>query len=167
MQLEVQPRDHLAQVGVAAALPVAVDGALDLGSPRQHRFQGAGSGQPRVVVAVDGHRRIQRRHHLGGHLADPPGQSASVGVAQYHPAGPCPAGRLEGSHGVVRVLAVAVEEVLPVEEHLQALIPQKGHRFLDDAQVFLGRAAQHLFYMEQGRLAEQGNHPRSRLGQRL
>ena len=53
--------------------------------------------------------------HLGDDLFDLVGQRAAVGVAQHHPARPRIVSRLHAGHGIVRIVLVAVKEVLGVE----------------------------------------------------
>ena len=80
--LEFQGRDDRAQVGVAAALAVAVDGALDLLGAEIHAFEDIGHGQARVVVRVDPETHPGQGGH--GRFHDPaevPGQGTAVGVA--------------------------------------------------------------------------------------
>ena len=57
LQLEVG--DDADEVGVAAALAVAVDRALHLRRPGLDRGQGIGHRQARVIVGVDAHRGAQ------------------------------------------------------------------------------------------------------------
>ena len=59
--LELQVGDDRAQVGVAAALAVAVDRALHLDRALAHRRQRVGHGAFAVVVGVDAERSVGKR----------------------------------------------------------------------------------------------------------
>ena len=85
--LEYQAGQQADQIGVAAALTQAVQGALDLAHAGAHRRQTVGHRVAGVVVAVDaqslaGEPRRDRRNDIL-HLM---GQRAAVGIAQHRPA---------------------------------------------------------------------------------
>src|SRR5215472_5289043 len=87
------------EVGVAAALPVAVDGPLHVVHALGDGGEGVGHRALRVVVDVDAQRRL--RTHVALHLADDlrnlMGQPASVGVAEDEAVSARRLRRLEGS----------------------------------------------------------------------
>ncbi len=62
-QLDLQVGDERAQVGVAAAFAVAVDGALHLDAAGAHRRDRVGHGAFAVVVGVDAQRVVDGRFH--------------------------------------------------------------------------------------------------------
>ena len=85
-ELERQVGPDGDEVGVAAALAVAVDRALDVAGAGLDGGEGVRHRQAGVVVNVDAerHARAQLGAHAprhGGHLV---GEAAAVGVAQHH-----------------------------------------------------------------------------------
>ena len=80
------------QVGVAAALAVAVDRALDLTGAGVDRGQRVGHRQFAVVVGVDAHGDRQRRGDRARTTsATNAGSDAAVGVAEHDDAAPASA----------------------------------------------------------------------------
>ena len=119
LQREVRDADH--EVGVAGALAVAVDRALQLRRPGEHRGDRVGDRAAGVVLGVDADRQVAE---VGDHLADDPlhlvRQRAAVGVAQHERVDVLGGRGLEHPQRELGVALVAVEEVLGVEEHPQA-----------------------------------------------
>src|SRR5690606_14063590 len=127
--LQLQVGNDADDVGVAAALAVAVDRPLHLRAAVTHRLQRVGHARLAVVVGVDadgnvgelqGARGVGRllaqyllEYSVYG-LADLPGQTAAVGVAQHDAVGAADDGRLERRERILRVGAIAVEEVLGI-----------------------------------------------------
>ncbi len=97
--LEFEVGQDADQVGVAAALAVAVDGALDVPGAVHHRGQRVGHRQLRVVVAVDAPHDLRPAvagQRLEGGPEDPRqlvGQDAAVRLAQDQRRGARAAGR--------------------------------------------------------------------------
>ena len=85
------------------------------------RGERVGDRAPRVVVAVDAESRAGRRAHRVHDVGDLVGQHAAVGVAEHDDVGAGLGGGPQDLEGVGRVAAVAVEEVLGVEEDPPAL----------------------------------------------
>jgi hypothetical protein len=164
-ELELQRRDDAGEVGVAAALAVAVERALyerrALGDRRQRvRHPALG-----VVVAVDpdgggGERGPGRAHRLG----DLARQRGAVGVAQRHVLGTVR--RLQAGGRVSGVVAPAVEEVLGVVDHALALRDQVGDRLGDHRQVLVAPDAHDLLEVQPPRLADERARRRERGGER-
>ncbi len=158
--LQRQVGDDRAQVGVPGALAVAVDASLHLEHAEAHRRQRAGHRRPRVVVEVAAERRLREgRHHLGQRLLDLVGQGAAVGVAQHEPLGPCVMGGIQHRAGETRVGAVAVEEVLGVEEDPAPLGAEVGDRVGHHCHRVLLRSAQGVLDVVVPRLADEADDP--------
>ena len=146
--LEHEVGDHAAQVGIAAALAKAVDGALHQHRAHAHRGQRAGDRHAAVVVAMDAHAAGEFPDDGLYGVAHVLGQRAAVGVAQHEEGSarvPCGAQRL---HRVARVGGIAVEKMLRVKEHRLARGGQEAHGLGDHVEVFLQGGAQHVGDME-------------------
>ena len=167
MQLHFQYGNEGAQIRIAAALANAAHGALNHHGPGLHRGQGAGHGQPAVVVAVDADGQPGPGQHLADDLLHLIGQGAAVGVAQRQAGGAALPRCLEGSQGVGRIGLVAVEKMLRVKPHPQSAVCEGGNAVANDAQVFLRRAAKHIPHMEQRAFAEQADCVRTAAAQGL
>ena len=153
--LQLQVGDDAEQVGVAGALAVAVRGALHVGHAGVHGGEGVGHGAGGVVVAVDAEPGVGRRQHLGHDVRELGREHAAVGVAQRDDVG---AGGGRGPYHLERVRrvgAVAVEEVLGVQEDPLALVAQVPHGVLDHRQVLLQRRAQRQLDVPVVRLRDQ------------
>ncbi len=95
------------------------------------------------------------------------GETAAVGVAQAQAVG---AGFGRGGQRlqrVVRIVLVAVEEVLGVEHHFLAVLLEVAHRVADHAQVLVERRAQDFQHLVVPALAEDGDGGGAGLEQRL
>ena len=120
--LQHQVGDDRGEIGVAGPLAIAVYAALDLPHSLGGGPQRRGHRAPGIVVEVDSQVSVGQRQ---AYLVDDPvyldGQSPAVGVAQHQALGarlPC---RTQHRQGVAGIGAIAVEEVLGVEEHPPAL----------------------------------------------
>jgi hypothetical protein len=168
-QLEREARDHGGQVGVAAALAVAVDRALHVGGASPHGGQRVGSGAAAVVVGVDADPRPHRPEVIAGgphRGVDLPWQRAAGGVAQDDGLG---AGARRGGEGRQRVGGVGGEaggEVLGVVDDPAAGGAQERDGVGDHLQVVVGRRAEDLDRLEPRRLTEDGADRCRRVDQR-
>ena len=161
-ELELEIGDDHRQVGVAAALAVAVDRALHVARAGAHRGQGVGHAAARVVVRVDAERVGHRARHLGHDALDVPGHVAAVGLAQRHDLGAAADGGAQRLERVARVRAIAVEEVLGVVDDALLFAAQERDRVFDHAQVLVERGAQDLGHVERRGFAEDACKPRCR-----
>ncbi len=154
-QLQRQVGDAHHQVGVAGALAVAVDGALQLRRAAEHRGDRVGDRAARVVLGVDADLHTREVGydvgHDGLHLV---GQRAAVGVAQHEHARAAHRGRLEHAQRELGVGLVAVEEVLGVEEHRQPGALQEADRIGHHRHAFVEAGAKCLGHVEVPRLAD-------------
>ena len=82
--------------------------------------------------------------HFGHRPADRVGQRSAVGVAEHERLGPLLLGRRQDGKGEVRVVPVAVEEVLGVEEDAQIVGDEVAHRIAHHGHRFVERGAQRL-----------------------
>ena len=103
-----------------------------------------GDGAGGVVLAVDAEARAGAGEHVGDDRGDAAREAAAVGVAQHVDR----RARLGGGHderdAVVGVVAVAVEEVLVVDEDAPTLADQVGDGVAHHREVLLVRRAQGL-----------------------
>ena len=111
-----------------------------------------------VVVAVDADPDAGRLDDVVDHVGDPVGQHAAVGVAERDHLGAGLVGRAQHLERVVAVGAVAVEEVLGVEEDLLALGAQVADGVADHREVLLERGAQRQLDVPVVGLRDQGDH---------
>ncbi len=157
--LSCQGRDDGAEIGVAAALPEAVDGALDLVAAQLHRGDGIRHGQLRVVVGVNaqGHAGKALLHRLDD-LAQLGSEGAAVGVAQHQDLGPAVQGGLQRLEGVLPVVFIAVEKMLGVVKELLHPGLDIGQGVGDELQVALQGGLQDLLHLKDRGLAEDGHH---------
>ena len=166
--LQLQAGDDREQVGVAAALAVAVRGALHVQRAAGHGHHGVGHRARRVVVEVhaDPHAGRDPRRHLGDHPGRVVGQRAAVGVAQRERVGARRDRGVEHGLRVAGVGAVAVEEVLGVEHDPAPGGRHVRHRVGHHGQVLFPGRAQRLVDVQRPRLADQGHDRRLRGQQR-
>jgi hypothetical protein len=156
--LEDEVRQDADQVGVAHPLAVAVHGSLDEGRARLDPGQGNGDADAAVVVAVDPDAlAAEPPDDVRGDPRDLRDELAPVRLAEGEVRGAPARGGLERAQGVLRVVEVAVEEMLGVVDDLPALAGQEGDGVLDHRQVLLGRRAQDLRHVEQPGLADEGH----------
>ena len=162
--LQREVGDDRGQVGVAGPLAVAVDAALDLDGALADGGQGVGHRAAGVVVEVDAEPGVgDGRPDLGHGLLDLVGQGAAVGVAQDEPGGPGLVGRPQHPEGELGVAAVAVEEVLGVEEHLEAGVAARNStESADHGHGLVERRPQRLGDVVVPRLGHDAGHRRCR-----
>ena len=156
-ELQRQVRRHDTQVGVAAALAVAVDGALDLDAALDQGLDAVGDGAARVIVRVDAKGDTQALGAGSRGLANLVGQAAAVGVAEDDPLGAAALGGPEGLQGIFAIGQIAVEEMLGIEEHPPPCSLQEGHRGLDHPQILLATAAQDVLHVQVPGFPEDGD----------
>ncbi len=155
--LQLQRRDDGEEVGVAHALAVAVGGALDVGGARVDGGEGVGDRAARVVLGVDAQARAGVGEDGGDDGLDLRGEHAAVGVAEDDDVGAGLRGRPYDRLGVLGVGAVAVEEVLAVDEDAAALGAEVGDRVADHRDVLVERRAQGEFDVTVVGLGDQGD----------
>ena len=126
--LQFQVGDDRHQVAVADPLAVAIDSALHVNRPGLNRGQRVGHPAAGVVVKVDADIAVHVGDHSRDRLGDVLGQGATIGVAQHHGGGAGHGRSLQHPQAELAVVAVAVEEVLGVEEHPLARRHQELHR---------------------------------------
>ena len=120
--------------------------------------EGVGDRAAGVVVAVDADPHRRRDTTSWTTSATQLGQHAAVGVAQRDHLGAGLVRRAQHLERVVAVGAVAVEEVLGVEEHLLPLPAQVADGVADHREVLLERGAQRQLDVPVVRLRDQGDH---------
>ena len=164
-ELELQVGHDRDQVGVAAALAVAVDRPLHVGGARGHAGQRVGHAAAGVVVAVDAHAHLvaDRGHDRVHRRPEAVGQRSAVGVAGHDGLGAGLERRAQAAHRVVGVVGVAVEEVLGVVDHALALPDEEGDGLGDHAQVLVAVDAHDLVEVQPPGLAHQRAHGRERV----
>ncbi len=165
---QLEGGDDGAEVGVAAALPVAVDRALDVEDSLLDGDQAVGHGAAGVVVGVDaqGYGAAQCLPHFAHGPAQAHGESGPVGVAEDHGLGPRLDRGAEAAKGVIGMGLVRVEEVLGIVDHPLALLPEEGDRLRDHAQVLVAIDAQDLLDVQVPGLTHDARHRRPQPGQR-
>ncbi len=121
--LQQQRRDQRRQVRIAAALAQPVQRALHLPRARVDRGERVGHGIAGVVMAVDAEPVAgdARGDHLGGDAAHLGRQRAAVGVAEHDPARAGVERGAQAGQRIGGIGAVAVEEMLGVEQRLAPL----------------------------------------------
>ncbi len=122
-ELELERGQDRDQVGVAAALAVAVHRALHHARALLDRDQRVGHAAAGVVVGVDAdlHAIAQLGDHARGGLGDLRRQRRAVGVAERDVLGARLGRGAQAAQRVVGVVAEGVEEVLGVVDHALAL----------------------------------------------
>lgn len=165
--LQLQGRHHGEQVRVADPLAVAVGRALHVGRARVHRGQGVRDRAARVVLGVDAEPGAGVREDRGDDRLDLGREHAAVRVAEHHHVGARLRGRADHGLRVLRVRAVAVEEVLAVDEDPAAVGPEVGHRVADHLQVLFEGGPQGEFHMAVVGLRHQRDHRGAGLQQPL
>jgi hypothetical protein len=127
---------------------------------RLHRGHGVRDGAAGVVLAVDAQAEagpvLDLRHDLG----DPEWEHAAVGVAEHGDVRARGDGRVEHPERGVGVEAVAVEEVLGVEEDAPPLTREKGDGVRDHGAVLGDVGAQRALDVAAVGLGDEGHHRR-------
>ena len=138
--LQLQRRQDRGEVGVAAALAVAVDGALDQPRPGFDRGQRVGDARTRRRCGCGCRARPAPRAAsttAAVAAATKSRQAAAVGVAEGDVLGAAVDRRPQALERVAGVVAVAVEEVLGVVDDPLALLAAEADRVGDHRQVLL------------------------------
>ena len=163
-ELELEAGHDAGQVGVAAALAVAVHRALDEHGALGHRRERVGHAALGVVVGVDADRRVDGGDDVAHRGGDVGRQRRAVGVAQRDVLGAGGGRRLQARDRVLAVVAPAVEEVLGVVDHALALGDEEGHRLADHGQVLVAADLDDLLEVQAPGLADERADRRERLG---
>ena len=146
-ELEFQIGDDRDEIAVACPLAVAVDGALHLPGAAQHPGQGIGHAAARVVVEMNSYGGVEIVADGAHDFANLVRQRTAVGVAEHQPLCPGIGGSRQRLQSEFRVVEVAVEKVLGVEEHPQSLLAQICHRLRDHGETFFQRHSQGFRHM--------------------
>src|ERR1019366_7403320 len=157
VEFELEVGDDAGQVGVAAALAVAVHAALNEGSPGLDSGQGVGNGEIGMVVDVDADDTIETAADFGDDLDEPRGDGATVGIAEAENISAGGMGGLQGAEGVIGVGDVAVEEMLGVVDEFLAVGLDIADGFGDEDEVLVVGDAEGAFDVEVPGLAEDGD----------
>ena len=154
LEREIRPDRH--EVGVAAALSVAVDGALHVPGPGLDGGEGVGHRQARVIVHMDPNDRSRTdlAHDASRHRGDLLGEAATVRVAQHHHRRAGVDRRAERGQRIGRIGLVAVEEVLGVVDHLTPGRMEMRDRVPDHRQVLVRGGPEHVRHVEEPALPE-------------
>ena len=156
-ELELKRGQDRHQVGVAAALAVAVDRSLHHPCAGIDRGQRVGDAALEVVVGVDAD--LGALAELGEHRRrgdrDLRRQARTVGVAERHALGSRRDGRAQALHRVARVVAPGVEEVLGVVDHPLARRAGVVDRVDDHRQVLVRRDPRDLLEVKRPGLADE------------
>ena len=107
-------------------------------------------------------RRGRAPPHFGHGLLDHFGKRAAVGVTEHERLGSGFLGRREDRERELRVPAVAVEEVLGVEEDAEARLAQVRHRIGRHGDRLVERGSQRLGDVQVGGLRDDADHLRAR-----
>ena len=149
-----------AQVGVSAAFPDAVHGALHLDGPAVHSGQAVGDGQLAVIVGVDAQGGMRKA------FPDRPDDGtdflrhgASVGIAQDQAVRSVLMGGAKDGQGVFRVPLETVKKVFRVKKGFFQILFKVGNGIADDFQIPLPGDAQRHFHMAGAGFPEDGGHP--------
>ena len=157
VEFEFEVGDDAGEVGVAAALAVAVHAALHVGHAGFDGGQGVGDGEIAIVVGVDADDAIETAADFGDHFDQARGDGAAVGIAEAEDIGAGFMGGLQGAEGVIGVGDVAVEEMLGVVDDLLAVVLDIADGFGDEDEVLVVGDAEGAFDVEVPGLAEDGD----------
>ena len=162
LHLQLKVGNDGAQVGVSAAFPDAVHGALHLDGPAVHGGQAVGDGQLAVIVGVDAQGGMRKA------FPDRPDDGtdflrhgASVGIAQDQAVRAVLMGGAEHGQGVFRVPLEAVKKVFRVKKSFFQILFKEGDGVADDFQIAFPGDAQRHFHMAGAGFPEDGGHPRA------
>ena len=157
-RLQHQGRQQGTQIGIAAAFAQAVERALDLARAATHGRQRYRHRLAGVVVGVDSQRRSgQLGFHVADNAIDVFRQGAAIGVAQHDPFGAGVVRGADAGQRIVGIGAIAIEEMLGVEQRV-ALLCDHGRDGLGDiVQVFCARDFQGHIHLEVPGLAHQAD----------
>ena len=156
--LELEVGGDGEEVGVAAALAVAVYATLHLPDARLDGGEAVGDGEADVVVAVDAETRIGDAVLDGLDSAEEVGGGhATVGVTEDEGLGAGAGGGGEALEGVVGVAGEAVEEVLGIEEDGLAEVAEVTDGVGDHGEVFLVAGLEDALDLVLAGLADEGH----------
>ena len=131
--LEAEVGNYRDEVAVADPLAVAVDSALYVRGPTTNASESVCNTAAGVVVEMHTNGRspvrsaevvIDVRHHA----LDVGRERSAVGIAEHEAVGSSNGGCFEDGEAELGVAAVAVEEVLGIEEHFTAFGLEEGNR---------------------------------------
>src|ERR1017187_6106712 len=157
VELELEVGDDTSEIGVAAALAVAVHAALYVSGASFDSGQGVGDGEIAIVVDVDADDAVETRADFGDDFGEARGDGAAVGVAEAEDIGAGSMGGLQGAEGVIGIGDVAVEEVLGIVNELLAVVLDVADGLGDEDEVLVVGDAEGAFDVEVPGLAEDGD----------
>ena len=161
--LQREVRDHGREVAVAGALADAVDRALHLPGARPHCRERVGDRASGVVVRVDrdDHVVAEVRDDVTHDLLDLERQRSAVRVAQHEGRSALLGRGLEHAQRELRVALVAIEEVLGVEHHAEAVAAQVLDRVGDHGDALVEGRSECLGDVVVPRLADDAHRGRA------
>ena len=124
---QLQERDDRGEVAVPDPLAVAVHRPLHLHGAGLHGRQGVGHAQPAVIVGMGADRTADGGHRGPRRLGHKLRQASAIRVAQHDDLGPRTGGGPDGFQRILRILPVAVEEVLGIVKNPPSLRFEKCH----------------------------------------
>ena len=154
--LQREVRDHRGEVAVAGALADAVDRALHLASARPHCRERIGDRASGVVVCVDrdDHVVAEVRDDVTDDLLDLERQRSAVRVTQHERRSALLGRGLEHAERELRVALVAIEEMLGIEHHAEAVAAEVLDRVGDHGDALFERRGERLGDVVVPRLAD-------------
>jgi hypothetical protein len=153
LRLEDDVGNEGAEVGVTGSLSPTVDGSLDVHRAVVDGGHAVGDRNTPVVVKVAAQRRefvLGQRGHDRRHFLR---HRSSVGVAEDETVRTGVGSRFEDLSRVCRIILIAVEKVLEIEEHFPPLRLQKVNRIENHVQVLFLRRLENLLNVGLPRLA--------------
>jgi len=128
-QFDFKVGDDGGQVGVPAALAIAVQAALHVRGAYLDRGDGVGHRHVRIVVRVDARRRHRIACAQRPRSPQPPRDHAAVGIAQAQHVRAGLVRRRQRFERVLRLGDVAVEEMFGIVDHFLAVVLEVFSRF--------------------------------------
>ena len=147
--LEHKVGDDTAQVGVAAAFAIAVDGPLHMNGAGADGRQRIGDGEFTVVMRVDA--KLHLREQFAGlmhKISDFPRHGAAVGVAKRDGISAAGRRRRQGVKAVLHIQFRAIEKMFSVIDDFFAQVLEIGDAVTNHAEIFGGRRLQHIGHVE-------------------
>src|SRR5260370_37235933 len=95
--LQFQISDDGAEIGIAAALAISIDAALDVSRAVLDGRQGVGHCDGRIVVRMDTDNPVESAAHLSHDLGNPSGERSAISVTQAQDIGPSLLGSFQRS----------------------------------------------------------------------
>ena len=166
-EFQNQVRKDTDQIGVPAALPVAVHRALNVTGPRPDCAQGVRYGEVTVVMGVDSDGDGVLRHRASYPLRNEVGERPAVRIAEDNAVRTSVDRSRQRSLSVGGIGPPAVEVVLGVEDDLLALLLEKSHRSADHLEILVQCGPERLRDVERPRLPKDRHHGRLSLQQSL